>query len=200
MALIELTKFATRRHFGASSSGHAGSKFPESVTPADVVSHLNVLAMDTELVPSTIPDMVDFCTHLIVPNWTDALTGVVAITDETRPLIVSDYVKRVGRDDEPSYLARWINESDLPESRPVASYIDVALYSREQLSKEGISIDADWGVVNIAMHMSAEESPMAPSTVTRNALGRELGGNGAAFCLVTNETGADYYRRFILVK
>ncbi|HIA02067.1 MAG TPA: DUF3228 family protein [Myxococcales bacterium] len=66
--------------------------------------------------------------------------------------------------------------------------------------KEGISIDADWGVVNIAMHMSAEESPMAPATVTRNALGRELGGNGAAFCLVTNEAGADYYRRFVLVK
>ena len=208
MARFGLTKFVTGRHFGESSGSHAGSKFPASNTPESVIAHLNVLALDTPLVPSSIPGMEDFCLHLIVPNWTEAKTGVVSIESIDRSLIKSDYVVRAGANgddrDEPMYLARWIEEGDLGCDRPVAAYLDAVFYSREQLIKEMPAMFADYeheyGAVSFSLHMSPEESPMSPDTVLRNALGREYGGNGTPFCRVTNDLGADYFNRFILVK
>ena len=196
MPIVALTGFAQRNHF--ENPERAGTKFCGLVSPEHFVKRINLLAMSTPLVPSVIPGMEDFCSHLIVENWSDCSSGVVAITDENRGFIQSDYVKR--RDGEPSYLARWVNASDIGGA-PRALWLDLALYTREHLSeKEGIEIDGDFGIVNIAAHMTNEESPMAPSTVVRNALGTASGGNGAALDLKTNEIGADYWSRMIAVK
>ena len=147
MPVIALTTFATRNHF--ENPDRAGTKFCGLVSPEHFVKRINLLAMSTPLVPSAIPGMEDFCSHLIVENWSDCSSGVVAITDENRGFVQSD---------------------------------------------------GDFGIVNIAAHMTNEESPMAPSTVVRNALGTASGGNGAAFYIKTNEIGADYWSRMIAVK
>ena len=195
MPTIELLSFSKRNHF--ENPERAGTKLCGLVTPEHFVKRTNLLAMGTPFAPSVIPGM-SFCSHLIVENWSECKSGVVAITDENKGFIRSDYVKR--RDGEPSYLARWINADDIGGA-PVAKWLDIVVYSRKHLSeKEGIEITADFGIVNIAAHMTNEESPMVPSTVARNAIGPSSGGNGAAFDLGTNEAGADYWSRMISVK
>ena len=61
---------------------------------------------------------------------------------------------------------------------PVANFLNPILYSREQLAKEGSPIDADWGVVGCMYTMDPAETPMAPITMLRNALGVQEGGSG----------------------
>ena len=196
MPTIELIGFSKKNHF--ENPERAGTKFCGLVTPEHFEKRMNMLAMGIVPVPSIIPGMEDFCFHFIVKNWTKCTSGVVAITDENRRLIQSDYVKR--REGEPSYLARWIDASDIGGA-PIAEWLDVVVYTRKHLfEKEGIEISSDFGIVNIAAHMTEEESPMVPSTVVRNALGTASGGNGARFDLKTNEAGADYWSRMVAVK
>ena len=71
-------------------------------------------------------------------------------------------------------LVRWF-EGVQP---PVANWLVAILYSREQLAKEGETIDADWGIVGCLYTMEPEEIPMAPITMMRNALGVAEGGSG----------------------
>ena len=71
-------------------------------------------------------------------------------------------------------LVRWF-EGLMP---PVANYLIPILYSREQLVREGTSIAADWGIVGCLYTMTADEIPMVPITMMRNALGVAEGGSG----------------------
>ena len=97
--------------------------------------------------------------------------------NETTPLAVLDgYAPfcKLHVHDELPVLVRWFEGLE----PPVAHYLVVILYSREQLAKEGTPIAADWGVVGCMYTMEPEETPMAPITMLRNALGVEEGGSG----------------------
>src|SRR5690606_26277329 len=94
------------------------------------------------------------------------------ITDDNRHLLRSDYEARSKA--ELPVLVRWFDGVD----PPVADYLVVILYSREQLAKEGTDIVEDWGVVGCMYTAEPEETPMAPITMMRNALGVEEGGSG----------------------
>jgi hypothetical protein len=74
---------------------------------------------------------------------------------------------------------------------PVAKYLDLILYSREQIIKENIAMGkadvagadkeeetAPWGIVSIKAQDVNYELPMTPITILRNALGKEQGGSG----------------------
>jgi len=61
---------------------------------------------------------------------------------------------------------------------PLARYLVVILYSREQMQREGDAVDADWGVVGCLATMEPQETPLAPITMMRNALGVAEGGSG----------------------
>ena len=68
---------------------------------------------------------------------------------------------------------------------PVAKYLDLILYSREQINKENESMKkeandetAPWGIVSIKAQDVDYELPMTPITAMRNALGKEEGGSG----------------------
>ena len=89
------------------------------------------------------------------------------ITDDNRHLLRSDYEAR--NSDELPVLVRWFEGVE----PPVANFLIAILYSREQLTKEGSPIAADWGVVGCIYTMTPEETPMAPITLMRNALGVE---------------------------
>jgi hypothetical protein len=113
-----------------------------------------------------------FCKLHVHRNWTSTRCLTVPVSDANRHLLRSAYEAR-SREELP-VLVRWF-EGVQP---PVAGYLVVILYSREQLAKEGAPIDADWGVVGCLYTMQPEEIPMAPVTMMRNALGVEEGGSG----------------------
>ena len=67
-----------------------------------------------------------------------------------------------------------------------ATFLDVILYSREQIQKEtaakGLDPDdnesAPWGIISVKAQSVDYELPMQPITMMRNALGKEEGGSG----------------------
>jgi hypothetical protein len=113
-----------------------------------------------------------FCKLHVHRNWTSTRCLTVPITDGNRRLLRSAYEAR-SREELP-VLVRWFEGAE----PPVADYLLVILYDREQLVKEGTAIAADWGVVGCMYTATPEEIPMAPITMMRNALGVAEGGSG----------------------
>lgn len=113
-----------------------------------------------------------FCKLHVHRNWTGTRCLTVPITDDNRHRLRSAYESRT--QDELPVLVRWFDGIEVP----VAGYLIVILYSREQMQREGEVTDADWGVVGCLATAKPEEIPMAPITMLRNALGVEEGGSG----------------------
>ena len=122
-----------------------------------------------------------FCKHIFVPNWVGARLPYVRLTDALQPLVRSAYEARTER--ELPVLTRWI-PADRVEA-PVAKYLDLILYSREQIRKENAATgkppnptEAPWGIISIKAQDEPAEIVMNPITMMRNALGVEEGGSG----------------------
>lgn len=113
-----------------------------------------------------------FCKLHVHRNWTSTRCLTAPITAGNRHLLRSAYEARTKQ--ELPVLVRWFEGIE----PPVANWLVVILYSREQLAKEATPIDADWGIVGCLYTMEPEEIPMAPITMMRNALGVEEGGSG----------------------
>ncbi|WP_420429461.1 DUF3228 family protein [Algiphilus sp.] len=113
-----------------------------------------------------------FCQLWVYSNWTETRCATIPITKENRHLLHSGYEARNSK--ELPVLNRWFEGIEAP----VAQYLIVIVYDREQMAKEGDRIDADWGVVGCLATAEPEEIPMAPITMLRNALGVEEGGSG----------------------
>ena len=159
---IALTDFARSRLFRAQRRNTI-----QDITPEQFQQHLN------DVPPLKVLDgYAPFCKLHVHRNWTSTRCLAVPITDENRHLLRSDYEARTK--DELPVLVRWFEGIE----PPVAEYLVVILYSRAQLAKEGTAITADWGVVGCMYTMEPEETPMAPVTMMRNALGVEEGGSG----------------------
>ena len=162
---IVLTDFARTRLFPSDGRRTA----IQDCTPAEFEAVLN------EETPERVLDgYAPFCKLHVHRNWTSTRCLAVPITDDNRHLLRSDYEART-RDELP-VLVRWFEGID----PPVAGYLVVILYSREQLAKEGTHTTADWGVVGCMYTAEPIETPMAPITMMRNALGVEEGGSGVA--------------------
>lgn len=129
-----------------------------------------------------------FCKLHVHRNWTSTRCLTVPITDANRAQLRSDYEAR-SRDELP-VLVRWFEGVE----PPVADYLIVILYSREQLAKEGATITADWGVVGCMYTQEPEEMPMAPITMMRNALGVEEGGSGVALDAAAYRYSVEFWR------
>merc|ERR1712137_8943 len=127
-----------------------------------------------------------FCKHFFVRNWTPARVGCLKITDENRGLLQSGYSSRTPK--ELPVLERWFPKESL--EAPVADYLDVILYSREQVELESKQMQeeftlgegVEWGIVSVKAQMENFETPMQPITVLRNALGTNEGGSGVPLC------------------
>lgn len=159
---IVLTEFARTRLFRP----HRRNTI-QDITPEAFERHLN------EHAPLRVLDgYAPFCRLHVHRNWTSTRCLAVPITAGNRHLLRSDYEARTP--EELPVLVRWFEGLE----PPVADYLVVILYSRAQLAREGTSIAADWGVVGCMYTMAPEETPMAPITMLRNALGVEEGGSG----------------------
>ena len=184
---IALTSFAISRHFDPE---FAGTKIG-SHTPDEFLSELSAAECVAE-----VPGYAPFCRHIFVPNFTDARMGVHRITEENRHLLRSDYVAR--REGELPVLTRWFDSADVEPTE--CPWLDVILYSAEQLKKEGSPIDGDWGIVAILSATSSDEAPMPPSTAMRNALGKDEGGSGVPLDREYYMRAVEYWSKWATIK
>jgi hypothetical protein len=162
---IVLTPFARTRLFPKESRRNT----IRDCTPEQFERRLN------DEVPLNVLDgYAPFCKLHVHRNWTSTRCLTVPITDDNRHLLRTGYEARTS--EELPVLVRWFEGVEAP----IANYLAVILYSREQLAKEGSPIDTDWGVVGCLYTAEPEEIPMAPITMMRNALGVEEGGSGVA--------------------
>ena len=160
---IVLTDFARPRLFPREPRRNT----IQDCTAAEFERHLNTVEP-----LAVLEGYAPFCKLHVHRNWTSTRCLAVPITDENRPLLRSAYEAR--NDNELPVLVRWFEGLE----PPVANYVIPILYSREQLAREGSPIDADWGVVGCMYTMEPAETPMAPITMMRNALGVDEGGSG----------------------
>lgn len=149
-----------------------------------------------------------FCKHLFIPNFTDATIGALKITPDNKNLLNSGYIKR--RPEELAVLARWFPSNAVPNP-PIAKYLDIILYSRDQLLKEyealpskdksnGDLPDAPWGIISIKAQDEDHETPMQPITMLRNSLGREEGGSGVAIDRKEYEDSVAYWECYAVIQ
>ncbi|KAL7504969.1 hypothetical protein ACHAXN_002503 [Cyclotella atomus] len=168
-----------------SSKGYAGTVFNISIQKFEEIANSRFDASDLQ------DGYAPFCKHLFLENdFTDARVNVLPITKENEHCLRSKYEAR--NDKELPVLTRYFSRELLEQNKsgngdvfPVAKYLDLILYSREQINKEneamGKSPDAEtapWGVVSIKAQDIDKELPMTPITAMRNALGKEEGGSG----------------------
>ena len=105
-----------------------------------------------------------------------------------------------------AYEAR--NENELPVlvewisgiETPVAEYIHLILYSREQMDKEDDPVTADWAIVSIGTSSPVEVEPMRGITAMRNALGVEEGGSGVPIDREAYLQSAEYWNENIMIR
>lgn len=75
-----------------------------------------------------------FCKHLFVQNFTDTIGSILEITPENESLLKSGYQKRT--EHELAVLSRWFPKQAVCHLLKRAQYLDVILYSREQMIEE----------------------------------------------------------------
>ncbi len=172
---ITLTPFARTRLF----PGEPRRNTIQACTPEAFERRLN-----DEAPFKVLPGYAPFCQLHVHRNWTSTRCLTMPVTLANRHLLRSAYESRTRA--ELPVLVRWFEGIE----PPVAEWLVVILYSREQLAKEGSPIDADWGIVGCLYTMQPEEIPMAPITMMRNALGVGEGGSGTPL-------DRDAYRRSV---
>lgn len=172
---IVLTPFARARLFPKDARRNT----IQDCTPEAFERRLN-----DEAPVKVLPGYAPFCRLRVHRNWTSTRCLTMPITDANRHRLRSAYEARTPA--ELPVLVRWFEGIEAP----VADYLVVILYSREQLAKEGEPIEADWGIVGCLYTAEPEEIPMAPITMMRNALGVDEGGSGVPL-------DRDAYRRSV---
>lgn len=176
---IVLTDFARPRLFPREPRRNT----IQDCTPGQFEHHLNTV------VPVAVLDgYAPFCKLHVHRNWTSTRCLAVPITDANRHLLRSDYEARTK--EELPVLVRWFEGLE----PPVAEFLIPILYSREQLAREGTAIEADWGVVGCMYTMAPEETPMAPITMMRNALGVDEGGSGVPIDREAYRRSVEFWR------
>ena len=163
------------------SKSYGGTVFPISIKEFENIA--NKRYDENDLQDGYAP----FCKHLFIQNdFTDAQVNVLAITPDNEKWLRTKYETR--NEKEVPVLTRFfpkelVVSDDNP--LPVAKYLDLILYSRQQINKENEAMDkeaiaetAPWGIVSIKAQDVGYEIPMTPITAMRNALGKDEGGSG----------------------
>ncbi len=205
---IQYTSFVLRQ-FAEKFAGTNLSKVDQDKFLEHVNFHANI-AGNKSRSTKLIDGKWDFLKYLIFENWDKRIKQqVVPITDQNRNKIKSDYKARTP--EELPVLSRYIELKKLP----MANYIVVVLYSREQLLKEfeanqpkdslgevefDLDNDCDYGIVAILGTEKPQPDPIVPATQLRNALGVEYGGNGEAIDNADYMEGVKFWSENVLVK
>ena len=186
-----LDNFA-KRHFDPNFTG-------TKILDISIENFENHIAdQDLDLIDSNMP----FCKYLILPNFTKAKSGSYEITIENYQYLRSGYSSR--REGELPVLSRWF---EFPIEMPAAKYLQIILYSKDQLIKEsqsrGENIDldlTDWNIIAILGQNSGIIEPMSPITMMRNALGMEEGGNGHKLDKKEYQECVEFWSKMAIIK
>jgi len=179
--------FRQFREHPARNQGYTGTIFDVSIDKFEEV--VNQRYREQDLQDGYAP----FCKHLFVENdFTDACTNVLPITPENEGMLRTKYEAR--NEKELPVLVRFFPQELVgTDNLPKAKYLDLILYSREQIRAENAAKgnadpsttkedeeeeEAPWGIVSIKAQDIDKELPMNPITNMRNALGKEHGGSG----------------------
>lgn len=181
---IQTTSFAAGRHFAPG-------------TPGTTIGNHTVEDFDAALAtaPLALSETEGFVRHIIVRNFTDAMSGVAEITDANRHHLRSEH--RARHEGELAVLTRWFPEGTVEVEE--AEWLHLVLYSREQLAVEGMEIQADWGIVSINAGPTCATAPLGPASQMRNALGVEQGGNGNPLDTEAYAAGVAYWNQWATV-
>jgi hypothetical protein len=181
-----------KRHFDPK---FGGTKILD-MSVEDFENHLS--NREDRLIDSTM----EFCKYIIIPNFTKAKSGSNEITIENYQYLRTGYSAR--REDELSVLSRWF---EFPIEMDPAKYLQIVLYSKDQLTKESKSrneeIDTnwtDWNIIAILGQNSGIIEPMTPITMMRNSLGMEEGGNGHSLNKEEYQKSVDFWSKMATVK
>jgi len=121
---------------------------------------------------------------------------IVKITSKNEKYLKTDYVARTK--DEIPYLKRWF-----PKGAPVkgvkSHHVDVILYNKEQLKKEGTPIESDWGIVCINVELE-KRSPISPTTMINNQMGIRFGGNGQPLNVKEYLNAVEFWKHHALME
>lgn len=154
-----------------------------------------------------------FCKHLFVRNFLPSATlTTLAITPDNEPLLRTKYAARTAS--ELPVLTRYFPAASVGAGA-AADWLDIILYSREQIIKERAARpgdepggeggeggeaaiaasmgDAPWRIISVKAQEVDTELPMQPITVMRNALIGE-GGSGVAIEREAYEVSVAYWR------
>lgn len=124
------------------------------------------------------PGYDTFCRHLFIPAhaFPTITLKVAGIRPTNEVDLKTGYIRR--RPDELPVLSRWFPAGAVEPIK--ARYLDLILYSREQIAKEGSeTVEAPWGIITVNPELKQEETPILPMTQLRNALGTAEGGSGS---------------------
>ncbi|HFB2047845.1 MAG: DUF3228 family protein [Hyphomicrobiaceae bacterium] len=190
---IDITEFALRNW-----SAYQGKAKVKGITPEDLVAQCNLLLNSGAELKA---GYASFCKHIFLRNSFHAGCAFAKITEQNRHLLNSAYRSR--RDGELPVLERWFEGLEIPK----AKYIDVILYSHNQLlkeasafSKEQIVPDCDWGIVGIIGTLEPIEPPIPPITQMRNALGVKEGGSGVPIDEKKYTAAAEFWQHHAVIK
>lgn len=180
---------------------------------------------DSNSNPSQLQDgYAPFCKHLFLVNdFSNVRVNVLPITPENEQYLRTRYEAR--NENELPVLTRYFDRELLLLSAaggdsgnnddgtkdeggdifPVAKYIDLILYSREQINKENAAMGkiaekegsletAPWGIVSIKPQDVEYELPMTPITIMRNALGKDQGGSGVELVREAYMESVEYWK------
>lgn len=148
-----------------------------------------------------------FCKLIVIDNFTNAKVGSMPIDMANYQYLRSGYSSRTEK--ELPVMSRWF---ELPLPAPVADYLIVVVYSREQLLKEHdskpgstfekfeLESDDAWGVVAILGQTHPNEEPMQPITMMRNALGVEEGGSGVPIDREKYLASVEFWKNNAIIK
>ena len=163
----------------------------------------------TQLVDGYAP----FCKHLFVENFVKGLKSChLEINEQTEKLIISKYDSR--QKNELPVLIRYIDLNSIDREKiPDAKYLDLILYSKEQIISEMIEMkaeekdinemkkkDFDWGIISIKPLNVDHELPFVPMTIMRNALGKNEGGSGVPIDRKKYMDGVEFWSKNVELK
>jgi hypothetical protein len=147
-----------------------------------------------------------FCKHIFIPNFIDTPSGYVPITIENENLIKSCYEART--EQELAVLRRYIPIETIQSFTP-AKFLDIILYSKEQIVKENLAmgntdpnfdIEYEYGIISVKPQDCDFELPMDPITMMRNALGVEHGGSGVPLDKAKYNESVEFWSKNVLLK
>jgi hypothetical protein len=176
---LRLDKFCFRQWDDAH---YSGTRMPHSISKEVFLQHV-LKSGPFELRDGYAP----FCKHLFLRNtFVPGLkASTVRLDAKTASLVESQYQARTEK--ELPVLVRWIPAARAQHLLEEATWLDIILYSKDQIVKEcratkeeddTSDIDYDWGIISVKAQTVNFELPMTPITMMRNALGKEEGGSG----------------------